>query len=342
MACFKSTYADELVATAAAMSVPGKGVLAADESTGTIGKRFDGIGVENVEENRRAYRELLFTTDGFEKYCSGVIMFEETLFQSCKDGTAFVDLLKSKGVIPGIKVDKGVVPLPGNTRGETTTSGLDGLGERCAKYYAQGARFAKWRAVLTIGDTLPSPQCLDDNARCLARYAAICQQNGLVPIVEPEILTDGAHGIDKCAEVTERVLSCVFAHLAQHGVMLEGMILKPNMVTPGAQSNAGASRAEVAAATVTALRRTCPAAVPGVLFLSGGQSEEDATAHLDAMNKGDARGKTHPWTLSFSYGRALQTSCLKAWFGNESNVAAAQAALLRVSEANSKASLGQC
>ena len=254
MACFKSTYADELVATAAAMSVPGKGVLAADESTGTIGKRFDGIGVENVEENRRAYRELLFTTDGFEKYCSGVIMFEETLFQSCKDGTAFVDLLKSKGIIPGIKVDKGVVPLPGNTRGETTTSGLDGLGERCAKYYAQGARFAKWRAVLTIGDTLPSPQCLDDNARCLARYAAICQQNGLVPIVEPEILTDGAHGIDKCAEVTERVLSCVFAHLAQHGVMLEGMILKPNMVTPGAQSNAGASRAEVASATVALLR----------------------------------------------------------------------------------------
>jgi fructose-bisphosphate aldolase class I len=341
MACFKSQYADELVATANAMSVPGKGILAADESTGTIGKRFAGISVENIEENRRAYRELLFTTDGFEKHCSGVIMFEETLGQSCRDGTTFVDLLNAKAIIPGIKVDKGVVPLPGNTRGETTTQGLDGLGERCAGYYARGARFAKWRAVLTIGDTLPSIQCLDDNAECLARYAAICQQNGLVPIVEPEILTDGAHGIEKCAEVTERVLNAVFAALMKHKVMLEGMILKPNMVT-GGSNGPKATRGEVADATVTALRRTCPAAVPGILFLSGGQSEDDATAHLDLMNKGGSDVKKNPWTLSFSYGRALQTSCLKAWVGAEANVPAAQAALLRVSEANSKASLGQC
>ena len=343
MACFKSTYADELVATAAAMSVPGKGVLAADESTGTIGKRFDGIGVENVEENRRAYRELLFTTDGFEKYCSGVIMFEETLFQSCKDGTAFVDLLKSKGVIPGIKVDKGVVPLPGNTRGETTTSGLDGLGERCAKYYAQGARFAKWRAVLTIGDTLPSPQCLDDNARCLARYAAICQQNGLVPIVEPEILTDGAHGIDKCAEVTERVLSCVFAHLVQHGVMLEGMILKPNMVTPGARSDKGGRVAGGGGGgDGDGASTDVPRGGPGRPVPLGRAERGGRHRPPGRDEQGRCEARTHPWTLSFSYGRALQTSCLKAWLGNESNVAAAQAALLRVSDSNSKASLGQC
>ena len=283
-------------------------------------------------------REILFTAPDFEKYCSGVIMFEETLGQECIDGTPFVELLSKKGIVPGIKVDKGVTPLPG-TDGETTTTGLDGLEKRCAEYYAKGARFAKWRGVLTISDVLPSPQCVNDNATTLARYAAICQANGLVPIVEPEILTDGSHNIERCAAVTETVLAAVFKALHDHHVMLEGMILKPNMVTAGKDASGGAaSVGDVARATVRALQRTVPPAVPGILFLSGGQTEEEATTHLNEMNK---LPTARPWLLSFSYGRALQASALSAWGGNPNNAAAAQKALVARAEANSKASLGE-
>ena len=338
MSHFVSPYSAELIATAAFLASPGKGILAADESTGTIGKRLASIAVENTEDNRRALRELLFTAPDFEKHISGVIMFDETLGQSCADGTPFVSLLRAKGVVPGVKVDKGVVSLPGNARGETTTQGLDDLDARCTAYYARGARFAKWRAVLTIGDGLPSEQCLDDNARCLARYAAVCQRAGLVPIVEPEILTDGDHDIHACAAVTERVLARVFAALHEHRVMMEGMILKPNMVTAGKSAPAQAPVDDVARATLAALGRVVPPRVPGILFLSGGQSEEDATKHLAAMNRLAA---VRPWTLSFSYGRALQASCLKAWGGDPANVAVAQAALIRRAEANGKASFGE-
>jgi fructose-bisphosphate aldolase class I len=265
----------------------------------------------------------------FEKFCSGVIMFEETLGQACSDGTSFVAALTTKGILPGIKVDTGVVTLPG-TDGETTTQGLDGLDARCAQYYARGARFAKWRGVLTISEVLPSAQCVVDNASNLARYAAICQANGLVPIVEPEIMTDGSHGIERCAAVTEMVLAHVFKALHDHHVMLEGIILKPSMVTAGAGAANKASAADVARLTVRALQRTVPPAVPGILFLSGGQSEADATANLNEINAIPAR---RPWLTSFSYGRALQTSVLTAWGGNPNNVAAAQAALIRVSQA---------
>jgi len=346
MSHFVSPYSAELIATAAFLASPGKGILAADESTGTIGKRLAGIGVENVEPNRRALRELLFTAPGFDAFCSGVIMFEETLGQSASDGEAFPALLARRGIVPGIKVDKGVVTLPGNAHGEVTTQGLDGLAERCAGYYARGARFAKWRSVLTIGgdgNLMPSPQCLADNANGLARYASICQSEGLVPIVEPEILTDGDHDASACAAVTERVLAAVFKALSDHRVMLEGIILKPNMVTAGKGAKNQASVAEVATLTVKALARTVPPAVPGILFLSGGQSEEDATAHLNAMNDAETvpASVARPWTLSFSYGRALQASVLKAWGGDPANVDAAQKALLERARANGAASLGE-
>mmetsp|Transcript_32670 Transcript_32670/g.52350 ORF Transcript_32670/g.52350 Transcript_32670/m.52350 type:complete len:342 (+) Transcript_32670:159-1184(+) len=337
MSCFHGEHTAELIATAQRLSTPGKGLLAADESTGTIGKRLASIGVENLEENRRALRELLFTAPGFDKYCSGVIMYEETLGQGCTDGTLFPELLASRGIVPGIKVDTGVVPLPG-TNGETTTQGLDGLDGRCAEYYAQGARFAKWRAVLSISDHTPSPQCVADNANALARYAAICQANGLVPIVEPEIMTEGTHTVERCAAVTESVLASVFKALSDHHVMLEGMILKPNMVTAGSGAEPQAAAAEVARLTVRALQRTVPPAVPGILFLSGGQSESDATTHLNAMN---VLPVIKPWLLSFSYGRALQSSVLQVWGGDPNNVRAAQAALVERAEANSKASLGE-
>ena len=273
-------------------------------------------------------------------------MFEETLGQSASDGEAFPALLARRGIVPGIKVDKGVVPLPGNAHGEVTTQGLDGLAERCAGYYARGARFAKWRSVLTIGgdgNLMPSPQCLADNANGLARYASICQSEGLVPIVEPEILTDGDHDASACAAVTERVLAAVFKALSDHRVMLEGIILKPNMVTAGKGAKNQASVAEVANLTVRALARTVPPAVPGILFLSGGQSEEDATAHLNAMNDAETvpASVARPWTLSFSYGRALQASVLKAWGGDPANVDAAQKALLERARANGAASLGE-
>ncbi|WVY91515.1 hypothetical protein V8G54_037029 [Vigna mungo] len=325
----------ELIANAAYIGTPGKGILAADESTGTIGKRLSSINVENVESNRRALRELLFTAPGALQYLSGVILFEETLYQSTASGKPFVQLLTEAGVLPGIKVDKGTVELAG-TDGETTTQGLDGLGQRCAKYYEAGARFAKWRAVLKIGPNEPSELSIHENAYGLARYAVICQENGLVPIVEPEILVDGPHDIHKCAAVTERVLAACYKALNDHHVLLEGTLLKPNMVTPGSKS-AKVTPDVVAEHTVRALQRTVPAAVPAVVFLSGGQSEEEATLNLNAINQ--IKGKK-PWTLSFSFGRALQQSTLKAWGGKEENVKKAQEALLIRAKANSEATLG--
>ncbi|KDP34381.1 hypothetical protein JCGZ_11264 [Jatropha curcas] len=335
MSCFKGKYHDELIANAAYIGTPGKGILAADESTGTIGKRLAAINVENNEPNRRAYRELLFCAPDVLQYLSGVILFEETLYQKCADGKSFVDVLKKGGVLPGIKVDKGIVELAG-TKGETSTLGLDGLAERCQKYYEAGARFAKWRAVLKIGPTEPSQLSINENANGLARYASICQENGLVPIVEPEILVDGSHNIDCCADVTERVLAACYKALNDHHVLLEGTLLKPNMVTPGSDC-AKVSHEMVAEYTVRALQRTVPPAVPAVVFLSGGQSEEEATRNLNAMNQ--LKGKK-PWSLTFSFGRALQQSTLKAWAGKEENIKKAQAALLVRCKANSEATLG--
>ncbi|KAI5435336.1 hypothetical protein KIW84_021950 [Lathyrus oleraceus] len=325
----------ELIANAAYIGTPGKGILAADESTGTIGKRLASINVENVESNRQALRELLFTAPGVLQYLSGVILFEETLYQKTAAGKPFVDVLNEAGVLPGIKVDKGTVELAG-TDGETTTQGLDGLGARCAKYYEAGARFAKWRAVLKIGANEPSEHSIHENAYGLARYAVICQENGLVPIVEPEILVDGSHDILKCAAITERVLAATYKALSDHHVILEGTLLKPNMVTPGSDAPKVAPEV-IAEHTVRALQRTVPAAVPAVVFLSGGQSEEEASVNLNAINQ--IKGKK-PWTLSFSFGRALQQSTLKAWGGKTENVKAAQDALLTRAKANSEATLG--
>ena len=292
-----------------------------------------------MEDNRRALRQMLFTAPGVEAHISGVILYEETLYQAASDGTPFVDMLAAKGMLPGIKVDSGVVALAG-TDGETTTQGVDDLGARAAKYYAAGARFAKWRAVLKIGDHEPSALAIQENATGLARYASLCQGAGLVPIVEPEILTDGAHSLERCAEVTEAVLAAVYKALADHHVLLEGTLLKPNMVTPGAEAEP-ASPADVAMATVRALSRTVPAAVPGVVFLSGGQSEEDASVNLSAMNALGASGPPKPWNLSFSYGRALQQSALKAWGGSAANLGAGAAAFMARASANGAATLGK-
>jgi fructose-bisphosphate aldolase class I len=336
MSAFCGKFADELIANAAYIGTPGKGILAADESTGTIGKRLASINVENVESNRQALRELLFTTPGAVSCLSGVILFEETLYQKTVSGKPFVQVLKEGGVLPGIKVDKGVVLLSG-TNGETTTQGLDDLGKRCAKYYEAGARFAKWRAVLKIGPNEPSQLSIHENAYGLARYAMICQENGLVPIVEPEILVDGSHDIDRCADVTERVLAACYKALNDHHVLLEGTLLKPNMVTPGSDSPKVAPEV-VAKYTVRTLLRTVPAAVPAIVFLSGGQSEEEATLNLNAMNQ--LEGKK-PWSLSFSFGRALQQSTLKTWAGKEENKGKAQAAFLARCKANSEATLGK-
>ena len=333
-------FKDELIATAKQIVTPGKGILAADESTGTIGKRFDKIQVENVEENRRAYRELLFTADGIEKYISGVICFKETLDHKTKDGKLFPELLKSKGIIPGIKTDAGTAPLPG-TNGETFTQGLDKLGDLCDGYYKKGCRFAKWRAVLKIGKDQPSEKAILENAHGLAMYAVISQEHGLVPIVEPEVLCDGEHDIDECAEKSEKVLHAVVYYLHKYGIIWEGMLLKPNMITPGT-SNSNRSKVtpqEIAWKTVRTLLRALPGSVPGITFLSGGQSEEEATDNLNAMNLIEERKR--PWNLSFSYGRALQHSCLKAWQGKKENVKAAQDAFLRHAKNNSEATLGK-
>ena len=314
---------EELKSVANAIVARQKGVLAADESSPTIKKRFDSIGVESTEENRRRYREILFTADSIERHVGGVILFDETLRQSTRDGIPFAKLLSSRGIIPGIKVDKGAKALP-LCPGDKITEGLDGLRERLDEYRQLGAQFAKWRAVIEIDERdIPSPYGIRANSHALARYAALCQEVGLVPIVEPEVLMDGAHGIERCEVVTAQVLEAVFAELDAHHVLFEGMLLKPNMVIAGKKCARQASVQEVAEATIRCLKRYVPAAVPGIVFLSGGQSAEDATDHLNAMN---AMG-VHPWQVSFSYGRALQAPVLAAWQGQEGNVAAAQKAL---------------
>jgi fructose-bisphosphate aldolase class I len=325
-----------LTSTARALVAKGKGILAADESFGTIEKRFKKLGIKSTEENRRAYRDMLFTTEGVGEYVSGVILFDETIRQNAKDGTPFVKVLERQGIIPGIKVDTGAKPLAGFPD-EQITEGLDGLRQRLAEYRALGAGFAKWRAVLTIGHGLPTRFCIDANAHALARYAALCQEAGLVPIVEPEVLMDGDHTIQRCETVTEATLKSVYFHLHAHRVVLEGTLLKPNMVLSGKDCPKQAGVAEVAEGTVRTLVRCVPAAVPGVVFLSGGQSAEDATAHLNAMN---AMGKL-PWELSFSYGRALQAPALDAWHGKSDNVTAAQQAFHHRAKLNSAARSGK-
>jgi fructose-bisphosphate aldolase class I len=325
----------ELEKVAGAIVAEGKGILAADESSGTIKKRFDSIGVESTEETRRAYRELLFTTEGAEEFIGGVILYDETIRQQASDGTPFPKLLESKGIVPGIKVDTGAKPLA-LADGETVTEGLDGLRERLAEYRELGARFAKWRAVITIGKDIPSEYCTWTNAHALARYAALCQEGGLVPIVEPEVLMDGDHTIERSFHVTSNTLHAVFTELRDQRVHPEGILLKPNMVLPGYESSEQVSDDEIARQTVQCFRRHVPAAVPGIVFLSGGQSEEEATRRLNAIN---AIGP-HPWTVSFSYGRALQAAALKAWSGNDENVEAAQHAYYHRAKMNSAAQTG--
>ena len=325
----------DLNETARALVAPGKGILAADESDGTIKKRFDSIGVESSEDNRRAYRDLLFTTEGAEDFISGVILFDETIRQQALDGTPFPKLLAGKGVIPGIKVDTGAKPLAG-APGETVTEGLDGLRERLEEYRGLGARFAKWRAVISIGEGIPSEYAIWVNAHALARYAALTQAAGIVPIVEPEVLMDGDHTIGRSFEVTSRTLHAVFTELRDQRVDPEGMLLKPNMVLSGYSCAEQASHDEVAESTLKCFRRHVPAAVPGIVFLSGGQTDEDATANLNAMN---ARGP-HPWELSFSYGRALQAPALKAWGGEAGKIAAGQQAYFHRAKLNGAARSG--
>ena len=322
---------------AEAMVAPGKGILAADESTGTIKKRFDAIGVENTEENRRDYRELMFRAEQtMREHISGVILFEETLYQDAKDGTPLVELISAAGSIPGIKVDKGASKMAGFP-GETATKGLDGLSKRLRAHYERGARFAKWRGVIDIADGIPTWGAIKTNAHDLARYARICQQEQIVPIVEPEVLMDGSHDIARCDEVTRQVLQTVFNELAEQRVALEGIILKPNMVISGKGSVRQATVDEVAERTIACLKATVPSAVPGIAYLSGGQTDEQATAHLDAMN----RIGGFPWKMTFSYGRALQAAPQRAWSGKAENVAKAQAAFHHRARMNGLASLGQ-
>jgi len=326
---------DELRATATALVAPGKGILAADESSGTIKKRFDTIQVESTEDRRRAYRELLFTAEGAAEFISGVILYDETLRQRAADGTPLPEVLSGQGVIPGIKVDKGTTGLAG-FEGEKITEGLDGLAKRLAEYRDLGARFTKWRAVITIGEHIPSLTCIQANAEALGRFAACSQEAGLVPIVEPEVLMDGDHTIERCDRVTRDTLAEVFGALRRHRVRFDGMLLKPNMVLSGSDCPTQAGVEEVARATVAALVDTVPASVPGIVFLSGGQSDQAATAHLNAMNRlGGA-----PWQLSFSYGRALQAPALKAWKGEAANAPAAQRAFLHRARLNGAARSG--
>jgi fructose-bisphosphate aldolase class I len=328
---------DRLNETAEAMVQPGKGILAADESSSTIKKRFDAIGVESTADNRRDYREFLFrSSDAMTNHISGVILYDETIRQTAKDGTRLVKLIEQAGAIPGIKVDMGAKPLP-FCPGETITEGLDGLRERLKEYHGLGARFAKWRAVIDIGADIPTWTAVKSNAHALARYAALCQEGGIVPIVEPEVLMDGAHDIDRCAEVTEFVLKTVFWELYEARVALEGTVLKPNMVVPGKNSQKQVAVEEVARRTIRILKRCVPPAVPGIAFLSGGQSDVDATAHLDAMN----RIGGVPWILTFSFGRALQAAPQKAWSGKSDNIAAAQRAFAHRARMNGLAAQGQ-
>jgi fructose-bisphosphate aldolase class I len=326
----------ELARIANAMVAKNKGILAADESTGTIKKRFDSIKLESTEEHRRTYRELLFTAPGAAEYISGVILYDETLRQKTKDGTPFPQYLTKLGIIPGIKVDTGAKPLA-NFPGETITEGLDGLRERLVEYHKLGARFAKWRAVIDIADGIPTPFAISANAHALARYAALCQENDIVPIVEPEVLMDGGHSIERCEEVTDATLKAVFNALADHRIYLEGMVLKPNMVISGKKAANRASPEVVAEATVRCLKRHVPPAVPGIAFLSGGQSPEEATLHLSLMNKLGSL----PWNLTFSYGRALQDTALKAWGGTAANFAAGQKEFAKRAKLNGLATTGR-
>src|SRR5438270_9149260 len=328
---------DELHRVAEAMVAPGRGILAADESSGTIKKRFDAIGVENTEDNRRDYREMMFrTSEAMSKYVSGVILYDETIRQKAKDGTPLVKIIEKAGALPGIKVDKGTKPMP-FCPGEVITEGLDGLHERLAEYRGLGAKFAKWRAVIDIGAGIPSYTAIKANMHALARYAALCQDEQIVPIVEPEVLMDGGHDVDTCYSVTEWVLRTVYNELFEARVALEGTVLKPNMVISGKKAGKRASVDEVAERTVQVLKATVPATVPGIAFLSGGQSDEEATAHLDAINRiGDL-----PWSVTFSYGRALQAAPQKAWSGKTENVAAAQRAFNHRAMMNGLATLGQ-
>ncbi len=327
----------ELVSVAQAMVAEGKGILAIDESTGTITKRFKTIDMESTEENRRAYRELLLTTPGLGKHISGAILFDETIRQSTRDGVSFVKIMQDAGILPGIKVDAGAHDLAGHP-GEKVTEGLDGLRARLKEYHGLGAKFAKWRAVITIGENIPTSSCVDANAHALARYASLCQEAGIVPIVEPEVLMDGSHSLDESFEVTEATLRSLFHQLYEQNVLLEGTILKASMVISGSEASNRAGVDEVAEATVQCLLNAVPAAVAGVVFLSGGQSDEEATAHLDAMNRlGD-----FPWPLTFSYGRALQAPALKVWGENPAaNVAAAQKKLAHRAHMNGLAAVGQ-
>jgi fructose-bisphosphate aldolase, class I len=325
-----------LHSTATELVAPGKGILAADESEGTIAKRLAAVGVESTEEHRRAYRELLFTTPGIEEHLSGVILFDETIRQSAGDGTPFPELLAAKGIVPGIKVDRGAKPLA-LAEGETVTEGLDGLRARLEEYRGLGARFAKWRAVYSIGDGRPSEYAVWANAHALARYAALCQEAGLVPIVEPEVLMDGSHGIAESYRATSRAQNALFTELHDQRVELEGILLKPNMVLSGYSASAQAGVEEVAEETVRCLRRHVPAAVPGIVFLSGGQPEVAATEHLNAMN----RLGPQPWQLAFSYARALQNVAMELWRGDSANVAPAQQAFLHRARLNGLARSGQ-
>ncbi len=328
---------DQLERNARAMVAAGKGLLAADESTGTISKRFDAIGIASTAESRRDYRELMFRTrPAMDNYISGVILYDETIRQTGADGTPLVQLIEATGAIPGIKVDLGAKPLP-SFPGETITEGLDGLAGRLTDYYALGARFAKWRAVIHIGEDIPTRAAINANAHALARYAALCQAATMVPIVEPEVLMDGGHSLARCYEVTEAVLKTVFAELYEQRVFLEGMLLKPNMIVPGQKAAQPARREEVAAVTVRLLKHCVPVAVPGIAFLSGGQSDVEATAHLDAINQ----LAPLPWTVTFSYGRALQAAAQKAWGGKPENGLAAQAAFAHRARMNGLAALGQ-
>jgi fructose-bisphosphate aldolase class I len=327
---------DELRQTAAALVAEGKGILAADESNGTMNKRLEAAGVEPEEENRRALRELLFTTDGAADHISGVILYDETFRQSTADGTPFPQLLHDQGSIPGIKVDTGAKPLAG-AEGEKVTEGLDGLRERLAEYYEGGARFAKWRAVITIGDGMPSRYCVHVNAHALARYAALCQEASIVPIVEPEVIMDGEHTIDRSEEVTGATLAAVFEELREQRVLLEGMLLKPNMVLAGYECSEQPGDEEVVERTLRCLRRHVPAAVPGIVFLSGGQSDEDATTRLNLMNQMGPQ----PWEISFSYGRGLQAAALTTWHGERDKVPAAQAQYLHRARCTAAARRGE-
>ena len=324
----------ELQAIAQAIVVKSKGILAADESDSTIARRLQSVNVESTEDNRRAWRQLLFTANGSGDYISGVILFDETIRQSADTGQTFVDILNSQGVVPGVKVDKGAQPLAGSP-GETVTEGLDGLRERLNEYRELGAKFTKWRAVITIGENIPSSYCIDVNAHALGRFAALSQEAGLVPIVEPEVLMDGDHDIDRCFDVTESTLQRVFEELHRQHVALEGMLLKPNMVLSGTKAPNRAGPEQVAEATISCFKRTIPPSMPGIVFLSGGQSDDEATVNLNAINQ--RVDSTTPWQLSFSYGRGLQATPLKVWSGDPAKVPQAQEAYLRRARVTSAA-----